>query len=215
MIGESMPSGADAARKHRRLPAGERRQELIDATLDCLSRLGPHGTGVRDICDRAGVSPGLLRHYFDGKNELIVEAYRALTREYHGNLQRALSGRGEPADERLRSFFDAYFSSQVSGAERAGTYVAFWNLGRTDPAIQRIQRAAYRRLRKLLASVSSELAEDRGVRIEAEQVASSLIALLDGYWLDMCIDPKRFSRAKARAACWEWLETFIRGSRPR
>jgi len=168
---------------------------------------------VREICERAGVSPGLLRHYFDGKDELIIEAYRTLTREYHGNLREALTDPAKSAEQRLRSFFDAYFSSQVTGEERAGTYIAFWTLGRTDPTIQRIQRSAYRRLRKLLAPALNELAEDRGVRIDAEQVATSLIALLDGFWLDMCVDPKRFSRAKTRAACWDWLETFLRGSR--
>jgi hypothetical protein len=56
---------------------------------------------------------------------------------------------------------------------------------------------------------------DRGARLDAEQVASSLIAPTDRYWLDMCIDPKRFSRAKTAAVCWEWLESFIRGSRAR
>ena len=210
-----MRARVDAPRKHQRLAASERRQSLIEAALDCLSQLGPHGAGVREICDRAGVSPGLLRHYFDGKNELIIEAYRALTREYHGNLQRALTDPTEPAEQRLRSFFDAYFSSRVTGEERAGTYLAFWTLGRTDPTIKRIQRSAYRRLQKLLAPVLSELAKDRGARVDAAQVASSLIAMLDGYWLDMCIDPKRFSRAKTSAVCWEWLETFIRGSRAR
>jgi AcrR family transcriptional regulator len=210
-----MPARVDAPQKHRRLAPSERRQSLIEAALDCLSRLGPHGAGVREICGRAGVSPGLLRHYFDGKNELIIEAYRVLTREYHGNLHRALTPPTEPAEQRLRAFFDAYFSSRVTGEERAGTYVAFWTLGRTDPTIQRIQRSAYRRLQKLLAPVLSELAEDRGAQIDEEQVTSSLIALLDGYWLDMCIDPERFSRAKTSAVCWEWLETFIRGSRAR
>ncbi len=210
-----MPTRVGAPRKHRRLAPSERRQSLIEATLDCLSRLGPHGTGVREICGRAGVSPGLLRHYFDGKNELIIEAYRALTREYHGNLHRVLTGPAEPAEQRLRTFFDAYFSSQLTGEERAGTYVAFWTLGRTDPTIQRIQRSAYRKLQKSLAPVLNELAEDRAARIDAEQVASNLIALLDGFWLDMCVDPKRFFRAKTSAVCWEWLETFIRGSRRR
>ncbi len=73
-----MPARADAPRKHRRLAPDERRQSLIEAALDCLSQLGPHGTGVREICNRAGVSPGLLRHYFDGKDALITEAYRTL-----------------------------------------------------------------------------------------------------------------------------------------
>jgi TetR/AcrR family transcriptional repressor of bet genes len=210
-----MPARSDAPRKHQRLAPSERRKSLIEAALDCLSRLGPHGAGVREICNRAGVSPGLLRHYFDGKNELIIEAYRALTREYHGDLRRALTRSEEPAEQRLRAFIDTYFSSQMTGEERTGAYVAFWTLGRTDPTIQRIQRSAYRRLQKLIAPALRELAKDRGVQIDAEQVASSLIALLDGFWLDMCIDPKRFSLAKTSAVCWEWLETFIRGSRAR
>jgi len=209
-----MPARATPPKKHRRLAPRERRQSLIDAALDCLSRLGPQAAGVREICDQAGVSPGLLRHYFDGKDALISEAYRALTQEYHGNLRGVLSGPAESAEQRLRDFFSAYFSSQITGEERAGSYVAFWTLGRTDPTIQRIQRSAYRRLRRLLAPVLDQLAADRGVRIDAEQVATSLIALLDGFWLDMCVDPKRFSRAKTSAACWDWLETFLRGSRP-
>ncbi len=210
-----MPDRGDAPRKHRRLAPRERRESLIAATLDCLSRLGLHGTGVREICTQAGVSTGLLRHHFDGKDALIIEAYRTLTREYHGNLRGVLSGPAQSAEQRLRSFFDAYFSSQVTGEERGGAYIAFWTLGRTDPTIQRVQRSAHRKLRKLLAPVLNDLAGDRGVQIDVERVATGLIALLDGFWLDMCIDPKRFSRAKTSAACWEWLEIFLRGSRPR
>lgn len=204
-----------APRKHRRLAPSERRKSLIDAALDCLSRRGPQGAGVREICDRAGVSPGLLRHYFDGKGELITEAYRVLTREYHGTLHRALEDPTASAEQRLRAFFDTYFSSQVMGEERAGTYVAFWTLGRTDRTIQRIQRSAYRKLRKSLAPVLRELGDERDAPIDAEQTASVLIALLDGFWLDMCVDPRRFSRAKTCAVCWMWLETFIRGARAR
>jgi TetR/AcrR family transcriptional repressor of bet genes len=210
-----MPARADAPRKHRRLAPSERRQSLIEAALDCLSQLGPHGTGVREICDRAGVSPGLLRHYFDGKDALITEAYQTLTLEYHENLLSVLASPAEPAKSRLRAFFDAYFSNQVMGSERVGTYIAFWTLGRTEPTIQRIQRSAYRRLRKQLAPVLNELADDHGARVDADQLATILVALLDGFWLDMCVDPKHFSREKTTATCWEWLEIYLRGSRPR
>jgi TetR/AcrR family transcriptional repressor of bet genes len=208
-----MEARTRAEPKHKRLAADERRQDLIDATLDCLSTLGPHGTGVREICKQAGVSPGLLRHYFEGKNDLIIEAYRALTREYHSRFHDALQEPEAPADHRLRAFFDAYFSNRATDRDRVGTYIAYWTLGRTDPTIQRIQRSAYRKLKKLLALVLVDLAEDRGAKIDAEQLASSLIALLDGFWLDMCIDPKRFSRAVTSAIYWEWLETYLRGSR--
>jgi TetR/AcrR family transcriptional repressor of bet genes len=215
VIGDSAPAGVSGPRKHRRLEPSERRRSLIEAALDCLSRLGPYGAGVREICDLAGVSPGLLRHYFDGKDALIIEAYRTLTQEYHENLHRVLTNPAESAESRLQSFFKAYLSNRVTGQERVGTYIAFWTLGRTDPTIQRIQRSAYRKLRKQLVPVLDELAADHGAQIEAEQVATSIIALLDGFWLDMCVDPKQFSRAKTSTACWEWLETFLRGSQLR
>jgi TetR/AcrR family transcriptional repressor of bet genes len=210
-----MPPRATSPQKRRRLPPEERRQSLIAAALDCLSRRGPHGAGVREICDRAGVSPGLLRHYFDGKDALVIEAYRTLTQEYHENLRDVLTRPSKSAEQRLRSFFAAYFTNPATGEERVGAYIAFWALGRTNPTILRIQRSAYRRLRKVLAPVLNELASDRGVEVDAEQVATSLVALLDGYWLDMCIDPKRFSSARTNAACWDWLETFLRGCQPR
>ncbi len=210
-----MPAPGNAQRKYRRLAPSERRQGLIEAALDCLARLGPHGAGVREICDRAGVSPGLLRHHFDGKDELIIEAYRALTREFHQNLHGVLSDPTESAAQKLQAFINTYFSSEVTRDERVASYISYWTLARTDQTIQRIQRSAYRRLRRLLAPVLNRLAKDRGVRIDAEQVAISLIALLDGFWLELCVDPKRFSRAKTSTICWEWLEAFLRGSRPR
>ena len=52
-----------------------RRQSLIEATARCLAKHGAQGISVRAICAEAGVSPGLLRHYFTGINDAIAEAY--------------------------------------------------------------------------------------------------------------------------------------------
>src|SRR3546814_572806 len=44
----------------------ERRQSLIEATARVLASKGAAGVSVRAICAEAGVSPGLMRHYFSG-----------------------------------------------------------------------------------------------------------------------------------------------------
>ncbi|RZA18048.1 MAG: TetR family transcriptional regulator, partial [Proteobacteria bacterium] len=54
----------------------ERRQSLIEATARCLAERGAAGVSVRTICAEAGVSAGLLRHYFGGVSEAIAETYR-------------------------------------------------------------------------------------------------------------------------------------------
>src|SRR3546814_8816536 len=57
--------------------ADARRAALVEAAAACLADHGLAGTNVRAICAKAGVSPGLLRHYFSGINDLIAATYRA------------------------------------------------------------------------------------------------------------------------------------------
>ena len=66
-----------------------RRQSLIDATAASLAELGVAGTSVRAICARAGVSPGLLTHYFDGIDDLVAATYRDVTDRVSATLRAA------------------------------------------------------------------------------------------------------------------------------
>jgi AcrR family transcriptional regulator len=49
-----------------------RRRQIVDAALDCFARQGFHGTTVLDICAAAGLSPGAVYRYFDGKEDIIA-----------------------------------------------------------------------------------------------------------------------------------------------
>ncbi|MBN9550954.1 MAG: TetR family transcriptional regulator, partial [Alphaproteobacteria bacterium] len=62
---------APSRRKFRREGEERRRQDLIDATLDSVAEHGLQGATLRTIALRAGVTAGLIRHYFPGKEELL------------------------------------------------------------------------------------------------------------------------------------------------
>lgn len=49
-----------------------RREHILDAAEVCFARTGFHRTTIQDICKAAGVSPGALYVYFDGKEALIA-----------------------------------------------------------------------------------------------------------------------------------------------
>jgi TetR/AcrR family transcriptional regulator, repressor for uid operon len=49
-----------------------RRENILDAALTCFARSGFHATTMQHICTEAGVSPGALYGYFDGKEALIA-----------------------------------------------------------------------------------------------------------------------------------------------
>lgn len=50
----------------------QRREHILDAAERCFARSGFHRTTMQDICKEAGVSPGGLYLYFDGKEALIA-----------------------------------------------------------------------------------------------------------------------------------------------
>ncbi|MFD1808503.1 TetR/AcrR family transcriptional regulator [Gemmobacter lanyuensis] len=65
-------------RKFRREGEERRREALITAALELIAEGGPAAATVRAIAERAGVTPGLIRHYFQSKDDLTRAAYRAL-----------------------------------------------------------------------------------------------------------------------------------------
>lgn len=60
----------------RRLPVGERRDEMIDAALELFSARTPDVVSMDNVATRAGVSRALVYHYFGNKHELYIAALR-------------------------------------------------------------------------------------------------------------------------------------------
>src|SRR3546814_4075120 len=85
--------------------ADVRRQALIEATARCLAEKGVGGTSVRAICAYAGVSAGLLTHYFDGVDALILATYRDVGEKVAAAMERAVAeaGRSEEHTSELQS----------------------------------------------------------------------------------------------------------------
>jgi AcrR family transcriptional regulator len=78
-----------------------RRSALIAATQDLVAEGGPEAATVRAIAERAGVTPGLIRHYFQSKDELIRAAYRALMDGMTAKGSDAIEGVAAGPEERL------------------------------------------------------------------------------------------------------------------
>jgi hypothetical protein len=55
----------------------------------------------------------------------------------------------------------------------------------------------------------------RRLEPDERKVAIGLVALLDGLWLEICLDPAAFSRATAVSRSWSWLDALVRGGRRR
>ena len=195
--------------KFQRLEADERRDALVNATIRCLARLGPRATSVREICAEAGVSPGLLRHYFEGKDDLVAQSYMQLTAKLNGKVEAFLLDPDRDPEQRLEQLFIHILTEEWVSDEILGVWVAFWSLQRSDKRLSDLHRVYNRVFRNLIGQVLAELAEQRGITTNIRLSAISLSALLDGLWLELCLDPEEFSAAEGISLCRSWLDGFL------
>ena len=90
-----------------------RRLALIEATAQCLAEKGVAATSVRAICARAGVSAGLLTHYFDGVDALILATYRDVGEKVAAALEQAVAEAGPDPLDRLWAYIRANLQPPV------------------------------------------------------------------------------------------------------
>ncbi|MBB4640668.1 transcriptional regulator BetI [Rhizorhapis suberifaciens] len=187
--------------------ADVRRQAMIDATAACLAEKGAAGASVRAICMRAGVSPGLLRHYFEGVDALIAETYRATTDRMARAVAAAVAQAGEDKRARLIAYITANFHPPIADPGVLATWIAFWSLIRSDPAIASIHKESYAAFR---AELEILLADCGMPPAQTGPIAIALTALVDGLWLELSLDASTLSGQQASAIAIRWVDTLLK-----
>jgi TetR/AcrR family transcriptional regulator, transcriptional repressor of bet genes len=190
-----------------REPPDERRQSLIEATARCLAHNGVQGTTVRGICAEAGVSPGLLRHYFAGIDDCIAAAYRWTGDRVQAALNAAVESAAPQPRARLLAYLTASFAPPIADPELLATWLAFWALTKTDTSIAALHGEIYRDYRAdLEALLTACLPGDHRL------AAVALTALVDGLWLELSLGNAPFSGEEAGVLVEKWLDALLGGN---
>ncbi|MCC4231140.1 TetR family transcriptional regulator C-terminal domain-containing protein [Sphingobium soli] len=204
----AQPVGPRARARFVRETPDVRRQALIDATARCLAEKGIGGTSVRAICARAGVSSGLLTHYFPGVDALILATYVDVGARVSAALDAAIASAGTDPRDRLRACLLANLRPPVLDPDLLATWIAFWSLVTSDPAIAAVHADVYRGTRHQLETLLGEAAPQLS-QAQKRIAAISLTALVDGLWLELCLDRSSFTaeeaQAMAESAMMQWL----------
>ena len=191
---------------YTRIDPDTRRLSLLDATARCLAKRGAAGVSVRGICAEAGVSPGLLRHYFDGVSQAIAATYRWTGWRVAQALDEAVAAAGPDPRARLLAYLTASFRPPIATGELLATWLAFWSLTRSDPAIAAVHAEIYAEFRagieRLIADLRPDLADRR-------LPAVALTALIDGLWLELSLGHAPFTPDEAGRLAEMWLDRLL------
>lgn len=180
----------------RRSEPDARRLSLIEACARVLAREGIAGASVRTIAVEAGVSAGLVGHYFPGVDALIAATYAHTGARVDAALESAVAAAGDDPRDRLEAYVTASFAAPIADPELLATWIAFWSLVRARPEIAALHDEQYGGFRAQLET----LLADCGLPGAAlRRTAIAITALVDGLWLELCLSPQAFNADEAAA----------------
>jgi TetR/AcrR family fatty acid metabolism transcriptional regulator len=90
-----------------------RRRAILRAAVETFAARGFAASRTRDVAAAAGVAEGTLYLYFEGKDDLLLTAFRERVNEFCESVGELLAG-SLPFPERLTRFVEA----QLAGIER-------------------------------------------------------------------------------------------------
>ncbi|MBE0453142.1 TetR/AcrR family transcriptional regulator [Roseovarius autotrophicus] len=202
----------NARRPFRRKGEETRRAALIEAALACIAEGGPQAATVRAIALRAGVTQGLIRHYFATKEDLIAAAHDHLMT---GLTEASAASLGAlPADPRARleGFVANAVSPPVVDPRAMALWAASMQLVARDPAMREVHERTYRAFRDQLEALIADALQTTGRPADpatTRRLAIAGNALLDGLWLEASALPEQLPPEEARAIAIDAFESLL------
>lgn len=191
---------------YRRAEPDARRQSLVEACARVLAREGIAGASVRSIALEAGVSAGLVGHYFPGVDALVAATYVDTGARVDAALAAAVAGAGAEPHARLEAYVTASFAAPIADPELLATWIAFWSLVRSRSDIARLHDEQYGGFRGQLEALLADCAVPAG---ELRATAIAIAALVDGLWLELCLSPHELAPAEAATIARDALGRLI------
>src|SRR5580700_11915258 len=151
-----------------------RRRELVEVSIDSLAEVGFVGTTLAQIAARAGVSPGLVAHYFDDKDGLLDAAFRSLARRVGTQVRARLRLVATPRG-RIQAVIDANLAPEEFDRRTGTAWLAFWGQVLHVRGLKRVQTAYQKRM---LSNLRSDLRQIVPAE-EAQSLAAMIAAMID------------------------------------
>jgi TetR/AcrR family transcriptional repressor of bet genes len=181
-----------------------RRDELMDAAIEAIGEHGIVNATVAIIAGKAGMSAGLVNHYFDSKQELLALTLRSLSNLFRKDILDILPDKATPV-ERLKAIVDGSFAPQHFRGAKRMAWMQFMMTSQNDPAIRQLMRITGARFVSNIRYAVKDLVP----KSEIDDVADGIAAIIDGFFWQIAADYDEDDFERARRISWNYVCLMI------
>lgn len=189
-------------------PEHIRREQIMNAAFDVIYELGLTNTTIAKIAAKAGLSTGIVSHYFGDKQGLINACMRAMLNELRLQTDQYRADSDSHPAETIKAIIDSNFDASQTSAKAMRLWLEFWAASMHTPELQRLQKVNDQRLYSNLRYYFLKLLPEQ----QADIAARGMAALIDGLWLrgSLMSYQDTFDAAQARHIAYNYLNTQIK-----
>lgn len=188
-----------------------RRRALLEGAIRSFAEHGVAGTTNRTICEAAGVSSGLIQHYFESKEKLVAAAFTHLFESFAAAVAERVDAAGPTAADRLRALPRAILSPDLATDEVRNAFLTFWHEIRFNELVRAENKEFYAGYMARMRTLFEEAAAERGRPADADRATKGLVCLLDGLWLNLTMAKPVLSAREADAICQRYIDHELGG----
>lgn len=163
----------------------ERRMRILGATAECIAEQGYDGVRLRDVARRAGVSVGLIQHYFDTRDALLRQAIKHLSEQLAGRFT-SVGTQQDSAWQRIESLVDQLCAVPDLQAH-SFMWIAFAAAVSKHPELEPELKNVYRSWEVYVRDAVAHGVETGEFDLigDTDDVIVAFLAFFDGYEYDM------------------------------
>ena len=157
-----------------------RRAEIIEAFFNVVAEKGFLNATMREIAVAAGCSQGMLHHYFDNKETMVLAATEYLVMTYSAELSDKI-GLYDSATNRLLFLFSWLRDPDRFDLRFSWAWMEFWTLSKTHPAISNAMTKCYRNMKDLVAGIiRNGIGSGEFRNVDPDLMANMILGSLEG-----------------------------------
>ncbi|TYB39147.1 TetR family transcriptional regulator [Micromonospora sp. AP08] len=163
----------------KRVDHGERRALIADALMRVAAEQGLEAVSLRHVAAAAGVSSGMVQHYFRTRDEMMTFALAVVRDRNEARVTRAIAALGEtPAPrELLRTMLAELLPLDEERRADGRVALAFLAYTAVRPAVA---AALHDETAALLDFIAGLLRSGAGTTVDPERAAVGLLAAMEG-----------------------------------
>ena len=178
LVKEEGPSGPDGRRD-------DRRAAILDAAAQVISDRGVDRARLADIAEEAGVSLGLVQHYFRHRTPLLVATFERESERIASVWGSVVDPSAPPLDRLVKYLALCTPIGSASAARSFGPgwsfWMQMWSCAYREPSVQQVVPRVYASFAMPFAEAIKEgVASGEFAKVDVDFVVDRLVSLIDG-----------------------------------